>query len=185
MPVLDLDDVKSYLKLKDNVDTYDAEVQAIMDAAEAAIAQRVGPLEPTTVTLRLAGGRYVRSLALSTLPVLSLTSITPVGGGDPIDLDTLHVDLPSGVIEYDLGCQAFPLRHYTIVYQAGRTECPADLILAAKELVRHLWQTQRGPTRANSPTSEATSNTVPGAAYLMPFRVSELIAPHLLLPGFA
>jgi hypothetical protein len=59
------------------------------------------------------------------------------------------------------------------------------LLMAVKELVRHMWQTQRGPTRRpGSQPSESAANTVPGAAYLLPFRVSELIAPHLQ-PGFA
>jgi hypothetical protein len=53
-------------------------------------------------------------------------------------------------------------------------------LMAIRELVRHLWRTQRGPTRRpGSEPSESVSNTVPGAAYVLPFRVVELITPHV------
>lgn len=56
-------------------------------------------------------------------------------------------------------------------------ELPADLRLAVIELTRHLWQTRRGPTaRGQAETA--------GAAYTLPFRVTQLLAPYEL-PGFA
>jgi hypothetical protein len=72
-----------------------------------------------------------------------------------------------------------------VVYLAGRSTVPDDLLFAVKELVRHLWTTQRGgATRPGSQQSDAMSNTLPGAAYVFPFRVEQLLAPHEQ-PGFA
>jgi hypothetical protein len=72
-----------------------------------------------------------------------------------------------------------------VVYSAGRASCPADLLLAVRELVRHIWETQRGGTRRpGSSASSETANTIAGAAYLFPFRVEQLLAPYIQ-PGFA
>lgn len=173
MAVLLLPDAKAYLNI--TVEDSDTTLAAIIASAEAAITRKCGPLEPTAVTERVVhrGGE----LLLSTLPVVSLTSVTPDGGA-ALSLTGLYVD-PAGVVT-GLGAGT-----YDVVYSAGRATCPADLLLAVKELVRHLFGPQRGPTgRPGSRGSETTANTIPGAAYMMPFRVAELIAPHVQ-PGFA
>ena len=179
MSVLLLADAATHLNIGGN--QHDASLQAMIDAAEAVITQRCGPLTSTAVTARVRGGDM--SLRLPTAPALSLTSVTPVNG-TAITLTDLYLNKRWGRVSYNSG-SLFYARFYDVVYSAGRTTCPDDLLMAVKELVRHLWLTQRGPTRRpGSEPSESTANTVPGAAYLLPFRVSELIAPHLQ-PGFA
>ena len=179
MSVLDLASANAHLNITSG--TSDVEVQAFIDAAEAAIAKRCGPRASTAVTVRVRGGAL--ELLLTTTPALSLTSVTPVDG-TALTLGDLYLDTAAGLVTFNSG-SAFSARYYTVVYNAGRSPCPADLLMAVKELLRHMWQTQRGPTRRpGSQPSEGTANTVPGAAYLLPFRVSELIAPHLQ-PGFA
>ena len=178
MAVLTLAAAKTHLNITSS--THDTELGTFITAAEAAIAVRCGPLESTAVTERVdtAAGR----LLLSRPPVISLTSVTPVGGS-ALTLGDLYLNTRAGVVCGQSG--SVPSGTYDVVYAAGRTTCPEDLVLAVKELVRHLWDTQRGPTRRpGSTASELTGNTIPGAAYLLPFRVSELIAPHVQ-PGFA
>lgn len=178
MAVVTLDEVKRHLNITSG--DYDGELQGFLNAALAAITERVGPLEPTVATARLRGAE---TLALPVVPVVSLTSVTPVGGS-ALTVGDLDLDERAGVIATMSGSR-FGSRHYDIAYVAGRAECPADLKLAVKELVRHFWDTQRGPTRRpGSTTSDATSNTVPGAAYAFPFRVEQLLAPHELHLGF-
>lgn len=174
MTVLDLIAAKRYLNITGS--DHDDTLNGIIAAAEAAIAERCGPLEPTEITARVdhLGG----DVALSPTPAISLTTVTP-DGGSAISLTGVYVDAGSGVVT---GVSAGT---YTIVYQAGRVTCPPDLLLAVKELVRHLWESQRGGNkRPGSTVSDATSNTIPGAAYLFPFRVTQLIAPHIQF-GFA
>lgn len=174
MSALQLAAAKEHLNIPSSNLDPEIELQAVIDSAEAAIAQRCGPLVPTEVTDRIRGERG--KLALYTTPVISLVSVTPAGGS-ALTVDDLNVSA-GGVVEY-LGAGFFTSRFYDVVYSAGRTECPADLLLAVKELVRHLWEPQRGPARRpGSTTSTETSNTVPGAAYMFPFRVVQLIAPH-------
>ncbi len=178
MAVVDLAAAKAYLKITDT--TFDAVLPGFIAAAEAVIAERCGPLEASARTERLRGG--VEALALRTVPVISLTSVTPVDGS-AVTLGDMYLDSASGVVTMNSGA-GFPARYYTVLYSSGRSSCPADLVLAVKELLRHTWAAQRGGPRATAQPSELTGNTVPGAAYLLPFRVSELIAPHLQ-PGFA
>lgn len=180
MAVLSLALAKTHLNIAAATTTYDDELTAFITAAEAVIATRCGPLEATAKTARVRGGS---ALALPVTPAIELTSVTPVDG-TALTLSDLYLDTAAGVVTYNSGA-AFADRLYTVVYSAGRTTCPADLVLAVKELVRHLWETQRGPSRRpGSTASTETANTIPGAGYLLPFRVSALIAPHMQ-PGFA
>ena len=178
MSVLTLALAKTHLNI--TTSAQDTELQTFIDAAEAVVALRCGPLASTATTVRVDGCGGV--LVLPVTPAVSLTSVTPVGGS-AVTLSDLYLDTAAGVVSYNSGSFASGL--YDVVYQAGRTTVPADLLMGVKELVRHLWETQRGPTRRPGSSSfDSTANTVPGAAYLLPNRVSELIAPHVQ-PGFA
>lgn len=172
MAVLDLSAVKAHLSI--TTSEHDAKLTAMIAAAEAAIAERVGPLAPESRTVRVAP--YGRTLFVPS-PAVSLTSVADADG-TTTDTADLHLVTRSGMVTRNDGA-TFAARWYTITYQWGRATCPDDLKLAVMEMVRHLWTTQRGPTRRPGSTdSDATANTIPGAAYLLPFRVSELIAPH-------
>lgn len=172
MAVLTLPDVKAHLNI--TTASEDTKLAAMIAAAEAAIAERVGPLEPASRTVRVTP--YGRTLFVPS-PAVSLTSVTDADG-TATDTNDLHLVTRSGMVTRNDG-GLFGARWYTITYQWGRATCPDDLKLAAMEMVRHLWTTQRGPSRRPGSTdSDATANTIPGAAYLLPFRVSELIAPH-------
>lgn len=177
MSVLALADAKAHLNT--TTTTNDAELVDMINAAEAAISRKVGPLEPTTRTVRVPGGS---SLVLPATPAVSLTSVTPVGG-TALSLANLYLNPESGVVSDLYGC-SFPAIAYNVVYVAGRGECPDDLVLAVKELVRHMWETQRGSVRVGPLQSDSLSNTLPGSAYTFPIRVNELLAPHVRF-GFA
>lgn len=177
MSTLLLADAKSYLNITSA--THDVELQEFIDTAESAIAKRCGPLASTVTTRRVRGGS---ALVLPVTPVIDLTSVTDVVSGATETIADLLVT-PGGVVERLHG-GGFTARWYDVVYNAGRASVPDDLLLGVKELLRHLWETQRGTSRTASPRSDAASNTVPGAAYLFPFRVEQLIEPYVQ-PGIA
>jgi hypothetical protein len=172
--VLLLADAKAYLNIAGA--TQDAELQTFIDAAEAVIGRHVGPLAAMAVTERVyANG----ALVLSTVPAISLTSVTPVGG-TALSLADLYLSPAAGVVSYNSGAP-IGWGAYTVAYSAGRSTVPADLLLAVKELVRHLWESQRGTgTRAAGPFDSSST----GPAFMLPNRVAELLAPHMQ-PGFA
>lgn len=172
MSVVLLADVKLHLNIA--VTTYDAELQTVIDAAEAILTKRVGPLASTAATIRLAGG--VWELVLPITPVISLTSVTPSDAATALTLTDLHLETNTGRVSYNAN-RAFVARYYDVAYAAGRASCPEDLKLAVKELVRHLWMSQRGA--GGRPGSATSDGTPPAAGYLLPYRVQELIAMHL------
>lgn len=169
MSVLTLSDAKNHLNI--TVATYDAELQITINAAEASIVRKCGPLIATAVTYRARGGKT--SLLLPTTPVISLTTVTPVNG-TALDITKLYA-APSGAVEYLTG-GSFATCFFDVVYSAGRTVTPDDLLQAVREHVRHLWDAQRGSARR--PGTE-TMQPTPGAAYAFTWKVNELMAPHV------
>jgi hypothetical protein len=174
MSVLTLDEAKDHLNIKDSAN--DTKVQTYLDAAESAIGQWVGPLEPTTVTQRVCGNQIV----LNTIPAISLTSVTPTGG-TAVNLSGSYVHGASGVVSWINGTSPLAWLDYDVVYVAGWADdsLPADLKLAVLEMLRHLWTSQRGGT--TRPGAQQDSTT-PG--YLIPNMVASLIEPYTL-PGIA
>lgn len=166
MSAVSLADVKVYLGF--TTSEHDAELPGYIDAAEALIAQRVGALVPISRTDRVAGATY--ALVLPTSPVVSVTSVTPVNGA-ALDVSDLFCDARAGVVTYDSGA-GFPASQYDVVYEAGRSALPDDLVLAVKELVRHLFEPKRNGSANRAAPAEAPS------AWLIPYRVAELIAPY-------
>ena len=177
MSVLSLDDAKTHLNI--TTDTDDAELQTFINAAEAAIVSRGVQLGVQSVTERVHG--LGPKLIVSTLPLDSVTSITALYGA-AVDLTNLTW-ASSGVIEWVFG-GIFISVWYDVTYTAGMSTVPDDLLLADKELVRHLWETQRGAAqRTGSALSDGLAPTLPTSAYTFPMRVTELLAPYME-PGF-
>lgn len=174
MSTLTLAEAKSHLNI--TVATYDTELQDTIDEAESLIAGRCGPLTSTTTTERVSGGGC--GLVVRETPIVSLTSVTPVNG-TAYDVTLMSVDKSAGVIEWTSGTR-FATGRYDVVYQSGRSSVPDGLLRGVKELVRHLWETQRGPTRRpGAPGGDSASNTLPGAAFIWPFRVEQAIAKYV------
>jgi hypothetical protein len=186
MSVVTLETARAHLDAVAHTD--DDEMQRMLDRAEAAITKRIGPLAATTVTSTVAARAGVTnyadswdgmSLVLPVVPVISLTSLTGASG-TVVDPSLLYVT-GEGVVYFADGWSRFGEVRYTAIYQAGRAALPADLELAVLELLRHLWETQRGA--ANRPgggaLGEGLAPTLPGAVYTFPLRVSELLTPHV------
>lgn len=174
MSAVDIEDVKRHLRIA--VDTYDTQLQATIDAAEDAIAQKCGPLEPTAVTERVNGGGC--ALVLNRTPVISLTSVTPVGGA-AYNVADLQVHESSGVVEWVFPAY-FVVGRYDVVYQSGRETLPGALKEAVLELTRELWEPQRGgSTRAGSRPVESDPIATAGAGIERLRRVQDLIRPYV------
>lgn len=174
MAVLTLADAKIHLNIPAATTTNDAEVTAFIDAAEAAISAKVGPLVSTNVTERV-DGCSTRWLKLTSTPVVSVTSVTPVNG-TALSLPGLDIELGAGLIGTVSGI-GFPSRRYDIVYVAGRTSVPADLLMAIKEQVRHMWRTQLGDPVSSGFFAEGQEVAVPTGGWSSIAR--QLMQPYL------
>jgi hypothetical protein len=173
--VLTVQQARDYLNTQSTTSVSDAELQTFIDSAEAAIAKRCGPLAPTATTAsHVYGGSSCLSLPCT--PAISLTSVTSATG-DVVSVADLSVS-KAGIVEYPSG-GSFPARWYVVVYQAGRTTVPADLLNGVKQLVSDLFESQRGAT-----TRPGLAPEVPAMPFLFSYKVQALIEPYVQ-PGFA
>lgn len=173
MTVLTLDDLTAHLNITGTA--HDAELEDFIERAEALITQRVGPLEPTDVTRTV--DRSGATLVLPVTPAISLTSIDSYAGST-IDVDGLTLD-PSGVVTIASGGSSLWEPSYTVTYVAGREECPADLLYAVIEQVRHMWKSQRGGS-----SRPGSAENAPSPRSLLAPEVEAALEPHLQ-HGFA
>jgi len=173
-----LTDVKAHLNITNS--EYDQELIAFMDAATAAIEQRVGPMTRRTVTETHNGG--VSGILLRQPPALEVTSATE--NGATVASTGYSLSTGGGVVTrvngFSRSTWTDGFNNVTVVYVAGRTWIPADLRQAVLELTRHLWDTQRGTMKGR----RNGEDYVAGTGYTFPNRVTELIAPYEL-PGLA
>lgn len=175
MSAVTLADVKTHMNMDSAVN--DTELQRFIDVAETAIGTRTGPLTPVSVVEKHNGGGQV--LVLRRPRAVSLTSITYADGSTStlsdydLDPDTAIIYWNANTLGRFPGCG----RNVVVTYQAGFASLPADLVHAVKELVRHLWETQR-PNRLLRGAS--VDDLVPGAFSSWPIRVQELVAPYVV-----
>jgi uncharacterized phiE125 gp8 family phage protein len=168
MSALLLADTKTHLNITST--TSDGELQAMIDAAEAILANSVGPLVVQSATkVRVAGGNQ---LVVPAAPIATLTAVASADGG-VLDTSLLSVDNTAGIIYYTDNVTRFSAVAYDVTYAAGWTTVPPDLMLGIKEMVRHLWATQRG-----SQSRSAQPGQDPAPGYLMPYRVEQIIEPY-------
>ena len=139
MAVLTLAELKRHLGSKASDD--EADLTALIDAAQSAVAARCGPLEPTSVTTRIAGCGATQ-IALPRRPLISVTSVTG-RAGVAMAAASYWVDYDTAVVYTS---SEFSEDYYDVVYSVGRASCPAHLKEAVKEMARHMWVARRGPS---------------------------------------
>jgi hypothetical protein len=137
-----------------------------------------GPVISEQRTFKADGGR--RAIVLPALPV-QVTSVTV--SGSLLDPTTYVVDEDAGVI-YGLFPAAPLPRNVTVLYRVGAATIPANLRLAATELVRHLWSSGRRAGRPGAMDAAADLVATP-FGFAIPKRVVELCSATKFAPGFA
>lgn len=146
-------------------------------AATPVIEDIVGPVVRSSEVFTAPGGSFVM------LPVVSATvTSVKVNGAQVTDY---YAD-PAGAVS--AGNQqvrrAFPSGLVEVQYTVGMQVIPPNIQLAARELVRHMWQIGRqaiGRSGRQDPTAEAYTPS----GFAVPRRVIELCAPHQKVGGFA
>lgn len=166
MSVITLDEASAYLRVQLTSASIDVDVlQGVIDAAEEVVTSIVGPLASSPAVAVVQGGPV---LVLPSWPVASVVSITDASGR--VLADGFSVTR-SGVVT----AATIPPGVYAVSYAAGWAPLPASIRSAVLEMVRHLWQPQRGSTtRGPDPAGQP-----PG--YLIPNRVRELLDPYRMV----
>ncbi|CAM5617345.1 hypothetical protein SALBM135S_05886 [Streptomyces alboniger] len=160
----------------------DEEIRDWIEACTRAVEQFVGPVVVRSVsdTVRFS---TARSVALSLIPALDITSVTQLRPGGPAyTVDDLILDPDTGLVEH-AGAERLhgPLR---ITYRVGRLIVPANIRNAGKIILQHLWRTRQGPGRPQRGTDDYdVTEPLPGLGFAIPNRAVQLLDPDRLPPG--
>lgn len=181
MAILTLADAKAQLNIPTSDTSEDVELQGFVDAATAAVETQLGKVvDPRTIVDQLDYAGAAQSFLLRSVPVISLTSLVSLDGMQTwnVSPSVMRVDAASGLVTILSGP---PVTGSTLAtYQAGETAVRANVRLAAKIIVQHLWETQRGAMGVQLGDTETYSV---GRGFAIPRRAIELLGSQL--PGVA
>ena len=172
--MLSLREAKKQLNIDPDDTDDDEEIAGFIRALTEPVERIAGSLVRRPVTETHQGG-YM--LALNRTPVLSVTSALAIRtGGVDQNIDDLSVDAATGIVQrLDGAWMCGPL---TITYVPGRAEMPAHVSLAAKLILQHMWETQRGQMGgARAGGSDEVYD--PRFGYSIPRRAQELLGEQL------
>ncbi|GAA3550821.1 hypothetical protein GCM10022419_033870 [Nonomuraea rosea] len=176
--VISLRAAKKQLNIDEDDTDDDEEIADHLRSVTAVCERYAGALVRATHTEKHTGGY---ALALNHVPALELVSVVAIRtGGVGQDVADLDLDGPTGIVtRLDGGKMYGPLR---ATYVAGRTDIPANVSQAAKILLQHLWETQRG-TMGGVRTGGSDEVYDPRFGFSIPRRVLELLGEQP--PGIA
>lgn len=176
----------------------DESLRTVMAGAMPVLEDLIGSIVPTTRTGTYDGGRV--QIALLHAPVMSITSIIESSGSNYVRTLTAQdifsgsgsgdsfgysVDLGSGIITRRASGVAINflpgVRNIQVIYVSGRT-LKGNQILAARRLIRHLWQTEQQGFRPAFGTPDTAMGLTP-SGFAVPKAVIELCAGDLRIPG--
>ena len=189
--IVSLDEVKAHLNIPATNTTNDEEIRRFMDAASDLAENYVGCVlgRKTFVNEKYSGNTDI--IRLNNPRAISITSVYENG---------VLLDPAAYVLDYTgqrltrvttgslsgpnyFGIWAPGAQNIVVSYVAGFVNPPASAKQGVLEIIRHLWQTQRGPTAVVG-RNQSGDDFVQGATYSLPRRAIELLDP-VSLPGLA
>jgi hypothetical protein len=172
--LITLAEAKSQLGIATAVTTYDSDIERYVEAATPIIEALTGPVISASATYTLNGGSAVLLLPVK---FASVTSVTV----DGVAFTNFDADPAAGIIYSDSGWFASGIQNVVVVVAVGSATIPANVKLAARELVRHWWQTSRQANRPGTADQDTQQSLPLGVSR----RIGELLAPNPRLAGFA
>jgi len=179
--VLPLQDAKDQLNIPQSNTASDAEIQSWIATIESALERYTGgPVVNRSITERaeMLSGQTV--ILVRQRPLVSVTSIASASGS-AIDISGgLDIDVNAGTVRRKLGLPFFGpfytfLPQVTITYVAGwGTAVPAAFGSAARIILAHLWESQRGPASLPG-LGGGDTVTMPGFGFAIPNMAAELL----------
>jgi hypothetical protein len=139
----------------------------------------VGPVIPKTYTEVVSGSEKLR---LGVTPLISVTSVVPFTSYGTSYVPASMRWTENGVVVLNYG-GCFYGDRFTVTYVAGRKPVPPNISLAAKMILKHMWESQRGSSGTPYQGDPQEDFTVTPSGYLIPYRASALLTPHELGPS--
>jgi uncharacterized phiE125 gp8 family phage protein len=179
--VLPLADAKDHLNIPQATTTSDTEIAAFVATIESALERYTGgPLVNRQVTERaeMQSGQTV--ILVRQRPLVSVVSIASASGGAIDITGGLDIDTNAGAVRRKLGLPFYGpffqwLPQVNITYVAGwGTSVPAAFGSAARIILAHLWESQRGPASLPG-LGGGDMATLPGFGFAIPNMAAELL----------
>lgn len=175
--IIGLGEAHDHLNLTSTVN--DDELAAFSMAATELVEAKVGTCVRRTYTDRVEQGIW--RLVLPHRPILAVTSVTSTWPGGPSWLGSqLRWDAEAGIVDQLSPVQPFWWPPWDVVYQVGRQVIAERWIHAAKEQLRHLWDTQRGSAAPSVLQGEEIFTASTGFSFSVPRRVLELLEQDIV-----
>jgi hypothetical protein len=181
--LVSLADIKAQTNISNTAS--DEELRSYLEAATGVVERHLGRAVVRRARTEQHLLRSGAALVVNWSPVISVTSLAMVDGSFTWNPATLYAS-SAGVITCPLGTA--PYGHVTVTYVAGMTVVPEEYGLAARIIVQHLWETQRGA--AGAPRAGGLGDTLgvsrgagSGLGYAIPNRALELLGTGM--PGVA
>lgn len=185
--VVGLDEVKAHLNIPTTVLTDDSELLRVIDAATDLAQNYCGIIlgrKTFTETYNGGGGGYLVLRHPNAISITSVVedSVTLVSGTDYyLDLSgqrLVRIGTSGLYWTNTTGNWSPGIQNVVVTYVAGYTNPPASVRQGVLEIIRHLWQTQRGAMVA---LGQGTADEFyPASTYSLPRRAMELLDPASL-----
>lgn len=178
--IISLGDAREALNLAATNTANDSELLLYIAAATDIIEDLCGPILVATRT-EMVSGRGRMAIPLPDVP----TAITEVKEDGVALASTGWCWDESGLLwrgsfEGAGYWSAASPRNVEIAYTVGESEIPANVLLAARELVKHMYSTQQSPRPAfGAPADLSAAAWTPGAGFAVPNAVLEKLKPFL------
>ena len=181
--IFSLAEGKAHLNLDPLSFVNDDELSFFINVVTRIVEHVIGPVVPRTITEQHDNGYCIM---LRHGPVISLTSIGPwLTAGENINPADCRVNPVTWKIERKSGIP-FQQGPYAVTFLAGRTIIEPNVMHGAKEILRHIWETQRGPSMVGPGpglTEDDQSFAIQGRAWTVPRSVLESLAPESIGPS--
>jgi hypothetical protein len=186
-----LSEVKTHLNISSSDTSLDEELRLFMDAATDLAEGYLGIIigqRTYTSELYDGGNEFLR---IRNPKVLSIASVYE---NDELLNSAQYVMDPTGQRLYRIGSGTLyatnsygywtaGMNNVKVTYTAGFTNPPAAVRQGVLEIIRHLWQTQRGAMNVMG-RNQTGDEFYPASTYSLPRRAMELLDPASL-PGLA
>lgn len=182
--ILSMEDAKDHLNMDRARTKDDAELSRFMMAATEVIESKIGICVPRVFTDELDFGGSPLGLVLPRRPVISVQRVASVWAGGPVwdnvaSPGTLAVNADAGIV-YQPSGWTFWWGPWTATCLYGRAEIAEHWAQAAREQLRHLWQTQRGSQPPAVLQNEEIFSSTQGFTFSVPRRVLELLGEDMV-----
>jgi hypothetical protein len=196
--LISLDEARRGLTLPGTATAKDDDLRSLILECTPIIEDLCGPILPAAKDEWYDGG--ARTVRLLQAPIISVTAVQESYGnytrtlteqalsGSSFDAYGYTVDKVDGILQRRIsgreGIFQSGRRNIHVTYTAGRSVMPANLVLATRRLVRHLWQQEQQGYRPDFGSPEGAMVSTP-SGFLVPHVVVEACGAEARIIGIA